>query len=420
MHVGHNSARGNAMSDKAELVNGRILIIDDNPAIHDDFAKILAQRRRGRYRHVADRKDPVRRQRRRAASALFELQFAQQGRQGVTLARAGAGRTDVPSHSPSSTCACPRDGTASRPSNICGRPIRTCRSWCARRIRTMTGRISSSGSGTRTNYWSSRSPSSPSRSCNVRARSRANGTTEQVVRRQLAVSRTHGRAAHHGTRSRQRPAATPRHARRAHRPAEPRAARRPSRPGRSCTRERNRQQFAVLVLDLDRFKFINDSLGHRAGDELLNAVAQRLRASSASVDTVARIGGDEFVLVLGAAAEQPDARRRRAARHRGAEGAGQDRRRRPAHLHQRRHRVLSGRRHGPRTNLSRTPTPRCTAPSSADATICNASSPAWIRPRASASSSRAICTARSRRSNSCCTTSPRSIPPPTTSTASRR
>ena len=64
-----------------------------------------------------------------------------------------------------------------------------------------------------------------------------------------------------------------------------------------------------MVLDLDRFKFINDSLGHRAGDELLNQVAQRLRDVVGKVDTVARIGGDEFVLVLGSVAERADAER---------------------------------------------------------------------------------------------------------------
>ena len=71
--------------------------------------------------------------------------------------------------------------------------------------------------------------------------------------------------------------------------------------------ERNRQQFAVLVLDLDRFKFINDSLGHHAGDELLNRTALRLRSVVSEVDTVARVGGDEFVLLLAPTAEKPDA-----------------------------------------------------------------------------------------------------------------
>jgi diguanylate cyclase (GGDEF)-like protein len=60
---------------------------------------------------------------------------------------------------------------------------------------------------------------------------------------------------------------------------------------------RDKRSFAVLVCDLDRFKLINDSLGHRAGDELLQEVARRLNAVVRTADTVARCGGDEFVLI---------------------------------------------------------------------------------------------------------------------------
>lgn len=71
--------------------------------------------------------------------------------------------------------------------------------------------------------------------------------------------------------------------------------------------KRHRCRIGVLFIDIDRFKFINDSLGHDAGDEVLVTVANRLAARLREADTLSRYGGDEFVILLGEIRHEGDA-----------------------------------------------------------------------------------------------------------------
>ncbi|HSY07641.1 MAG TPA: EAL domain-containing protein [Steroidobacteraceae bacterium] len=71
--------------------------------------------------------------------------------------------------------------------------------------------------------------------------------------------------------------------------------------------QRHQQKIAVLYVDLDCFKHINDSLGHGIGDRVLQSVAQRLLSSVRSSDTISRYGGDEFVILLADAVHAQDA-----------------------------------------------------------------------------------------------------------------
>ena len=86
-------------------------------------------------------------------------------------------------------------------------------------------------------------------------------------------------------------------------------------PNRSLLQDRLSQAVAystrtghtvwVMLIDLDRFKFVNDSMGHKAGDVLLMTIAARLRSALCDADTVARLSGDEFVVILTEHADEP-------------------------------------------------------------------------------------------------------------------
>ena len=115
--------------------------------------------------------------------------------------------------------------------------------------------------------------------------------------------------------------------------------------------ERAGNGFAVCVLDLDRLKTINESLGYRAGDELLKHVARRLVSVVRSVDTVARLGGDKFVMILGQVRSAEDAERIGLKMRRGAASVGTDRAARDPHLGEHRRCLLPKRRHDARDSL---------------------------------------------------------------------
>jgi diguanylate cyclase (GGDEF)-like protein len=293
------------MNDPAEQINSRILIIDDNPAIHQDFEKILAQEpsvssgmTQVERILFGEQADPV-------VQPVFELQFAQQGKQGVTLAE--------------------RALANGRPFALAFIDMRMPPGWdgleTIQHLWAVDPDVQVVICSAHSDYdWADfterlghtdrllvlKKPFEPIEVLQCASALTRKWQSEQLVRRQvqslehMVAVRTMGlEAANHQLR---------------HLATHDALTGLPNRVLLDdrldqCVvhAEGDKQRFAVLVLDLDRFKIINDSLGHRAGDELLNQVALRLQAIVTKADTVARIGGDEFVLVLGSAAERTDA-----------------------------------------------------------------------------------------------------------------
>ena len=146
---------------------------------------------------------------------------------------------------------------------------------------------------------------------------------------------------------------------------------------RALDRIADGKMVAVHHLDLDQFKAVNDTFGHPTGDKLLKIVAERLRGLARETDTIARMGGDEFVIVQDPIADPADATSlaqriiglmSEPYRHR--RPSGRDRR-------QHRHRGRTKRWMRAPTGCCAMPTSRCTGPKATDAARSAFSSLRW-------------------------------------------
>lgn len=294
----------NAMNDSSEYANHRILVIDDNPAIHRDFEKIL----HGTHGPDAEMlliEGILLGDRASVVQPSFEVEFASQGKQGVGLVeRAVAER---------------------RPFALAFIDMRMPPGWdgleTIERLWAVDPNVQVVVCSAHSDYdWADfvrrlgysdkllvlKKPFEPIEVLQCATALTRKWRDAQLVRRQLealeqvVTTRTQGlEAANQQLR---------------HLATHDALTGLPNRvllddrlEQAIAHSDRHNEPFAVLVLDLDRFKVINDSLGHRAGDEFLNVVAQRLSGVVSGVDTVARIGGDEFVLIVSRAPEREKA-----------------------------------------------------------------------------------------------------------------
>jgi diguanylate cyclase len=293
------------MNDSVEYANCRVLVIDDNPAIHQDFAKILAQQPDVDSGMTQAERILFGEEFSSFVQPTFEVQFALQGKNGVTLVE--------------------RARAAERPFALAFIDMRMPPGWdgleTIQHLWAADPDVQVVICSAHSDYdWSDfneklghsdkllvlKKPFEPIEVLQCASALTRKWQAEQILRRQvqslehMVAVRTMGlEAANHQLR---------------HLATHDALTGLPNRvllddrlEQTIVHAERDAQRFAVLVLDLDRFKFINDSLGHRAGDELLNHVAQRLQGVVTKVDTVARVGGDEFVLVLSSVAERAEA-----------------------------------------------------------------------------------------------------------------
>jgi len=298
------------MIDAAEFANRRVLVIDDNAAIHQDFAKILGGDLHGREAAVDAAMSEIERvlfgdKTAVRTQPMFEVEFASQGEQGVDMVRTACmhGRpfamAFVDMRMPPGW-----DGLETIERLWAIDPdvqIVICSAHSDHDWIDFVARL-----GTSDKLLVLKKPFEPIEAMQCASALTRKWQHERVLRKQVesleqvVTARTEGLEA---ANRQLRHLAT-------HDPLTglPNRVLLDDRLMQAIAHaERDANQFAVLVIDLDRFKLVNDSLGHRAGDELLNEVARRLSGVVRNIDTVARVGGDEFVLVVSPSPERQDA-----------------------------------------------------------------------------------------------------------------